>query len=202
MYHARLGIDLDGVIAEFVESYVEFINKVKGTCFTKEQAHQSWNFTDSLGLSNEEEKYFMKSFINSGRFKLLKVLEQAKESIIELSSFYRLFAVTSRPNDYWLDTNVWMRKHFGPYFHGVIFLTSGKSKGEVCREYGIRALIEDSEKHALSAVNNGVFVFLIDYPHNRGIETKIPEEKRHLLIRVRDIREATDILTKQRLKLF
>ncbi|MEM4296507.1 MAG: NIF family HAD-type phosphatase [Candidatus Anstonellales archaeon] len=165
----KLAVDIDGVLANFLQAFLDFFNALKGTGY-KEYHICHWEFSKCFGITKEEERRLLDNFYASGKLKQLTCLPYAKEAIKELSKIYEIYALTSRHNSLYSDTIFWIRTHF-PEIKDVFFLDKTRNSKEIiCREIGIKILVEDNKDFAFKAAQNGIFVLLMDKPYNKGLE--------------------------------
>lgn len=171
----NIGIDVDEVLAEMVEAFLEYHNHTYGTNYVKKDMF-SYSFHKVLGGTEEETKKKILDFFTTDFFYDLKLVAGAKEGIASLAKNYQLSVITARPHLIRQQTEQLIAKHFPNYFstithtnewHGV-----GKAlrKSEVCTEKNISVMVDDSLKHAIDCASKGIYVLLADfgYPWNQA----------------------------------
>jgi len=148
----KIGIDIDGVIAEFIEPFLKFYNHKHKTHFRRED-FKSFNLWETLGITKAQstsavdEFYLTEHFRNIapvpgsiyGVYSLIKNL--GNEGII----------ITSRPSEIEPDTRNWIKEYF-PILSDVCFVNNPAiindsrtaTKADICSKLGIDFLIEDN----------------------------------------------------------
>ncbi len=168
----KLAIDIDEVLAEFLESLLTYHNGKHKTNWRKEDFH-SYHFWKVWGGTIQQAIDKCSDFFETDNFTNLEPVKGSIESIKELSKQQDLYDVTSRPYKIENKTRVWLNKHFGDVFQEVHF-TNGyvgtdvpsRTKLEICKEIGTEILIEDSIDYAKQCCNE-IKVILINKPWNQ-----------------------------------
>ena len=126
----------------------------------------------------------------------MSLCEMSYDSIYELSKENEIYFITSRFNNI-KATLESIEKNFKGLYTDVIFSsnpyvkTPGKSKGEICKEYCIEFMIEDSKEHAIECAQKGVKTFLLDKPWNKDYDSH------ENFIKVKDWNEIFEKLNKK-----
>ena len=166
----KIGCDLDEVIVEFIKKFIDFYNHEIGSNLKFEDWKKYW-FRDVVGISKEEERKWINNFYDSGFFDDISLVEGALEGITQLAKDSEMFVVTSRPLRYKEKTD----KFFNKYLKNLCKLVyargdngeeldKGLDKGIICRDLGIKLMIEDHMDYALNCSVNGVETFLLTKP--------------------------------------
>ena len=161
----RIGIDLDGVIADFPNNFIE-VAKVFG--------YQAKADALNMGLPRQRFLAIYNHMIHNGYFDTMKPYPGAVETLKEWKrQGHEIFYITRRrpayPDDkaerlHQLQTKTWlMRCHFPP---GVVEFTQDKLA--YCLANEITVLIEDYLGDCLKWLGKGVKVYLVDRPWNQG----------------------------------
>ncbi len=170
----KIGIDIDEVLASFVEGLFDYHNKLRGTHFDKKDITSNF-FSDYAGLSKEETNVFLNEFFNSADNQAIETVDGAKETIKRLKD-YTLYAITIRPEHWRAQTEEWIMAQFGDAFAHVYMLgVEASSEGGVVRtkdglavELGLDLFIEDSLSTAKKIAEKGIPVILLDKKWNQG----------------------------------
>jgi uncharacterized HAD superfamily protein len=167
----KIGIDIDEVVVEFVRGYIKILAR-KGIAAEYEKTH-SYNFWESYPITRDEAIKFADELFESEYFDTLELVSGAKEAINKLEKNNELFFITSRPNYIKIKTQKFIEEHFpnsniSLIFSGDFHKSNGKTKAEICKDLGIKILIEDNKKYALECANNGIKTFLINKPWNKN----------------------------------
>ncbi|MEW6295221.1 MAG: hypothetical protein AB1467_02900 [Candidatus Diapherotrites archaeon] len=173
-----IAIDLDEVLAEFIESFIEFHNAVYGTKLKRNQI-KSYGLWEALGCSREEGINKVIEFHKTRYFKNIKPVEGAIEGVKKLGRKNELIVITSRQEDIYEDTKEWVSKYFPQSFSTIYFTSSyftKKSfnkensliKSRLCSELNVGLLIEDSLDEATACSSEKTKVLLFDCPWNHS----------------------------------
>ena len=172
-----IGVDIDGVLAEFVQAFAEYYNSKHGTKVSKEHFF-SYNFWEVLGGTRESAVREVMQFYETAYFRGIQPIRGSQEGVAALSQ-HQLVVITSRPHVVHDETKKWVERHFPQMFKGI-YLTNewseaGKSqmKPDVCLELGVDVMIEDSLEYAVQCAGKGLMVLLLNQPWNRASE--LPE---------------------------
>ena len=171
----KIGIDIDDVVAEFIEKYLEFYKKNYGPkIFYKDFVdYRIWKMTN---LSKEEAYQSVYNFYNSSLFDEIKLLEGVQDSVKTLSKNHEIIFITSRPNLLRGKTNIFLKNHFPEINFKTLFSgewshhnQEAKSKGKICLDNQISFMIEDNHTYAEDCAEKGIKVFLLDKPWNQEV---------------------------------
>jgi len=172
-----IGIDIDEVLAEFLEAYCNFFNEKYGTKFTWENFH-SYSFWKVAGGTREETTNDVHEFHKTKYFSKINPVEGSIEAINELKNGNTLYAVSSRQDHLLSDTTQWLEKHYPKMFDGI-YLTNHlaksqpkKTKKEICAILKVDVLIEDQPKFAVECALENRTVILFDKPWNKAFSAK------------------------------
>lgn len=159
----RIGIDIDGVVADSFPAWLDELNTYfhrNVPAITDYQIHSlfnvSWDEMDYF-FSSQKEKLFM----------MPEPVRGAKEGIENvLAAGHEIVYVTARWPDEEPVTRKWMKKFAIP--HQEILFTGYKSKAEVVEEKGLELFIEDYLVNAEQIAETGIPVLLLDSIYNQG----------------------------------
>ncbi len=190
----NIGVDIDEVVAEFLDSFNDFLKNEKGILRTKEQyGDQNW----FEWLPPEQKDQIVEEFRQSHYFSDMPVVSDAQKSLTELAKTNTIFFVTSRAVDIKDKTHAWLKNNFA-IPHTVLHAhnhwaaahkTVPTSKVEFCKQHNIDFIVEDGAAFSLQCANGGIPVILFDRPWNR----KLPNHP--LITRVHNWTEAIAIIT-------
>ena len=86
-----------------------------------------------------------------------------------------IIIITSRPLIFKERTEIWLKKHF-PKVHYTLIHSNDfhstnktKSKADVCKELGIKIMIEDQDRYSLECAQSGIKVVLFDKAWNQSV---------------------------------
>jgi len=167
-----IAIDLDDVLANSLQSFVDFYNE-KYNGDLKCEDFTAFTLNEIKGMPLDEEAKLLTEYDESKYYDQIMPMKNAKETIQKLSQNNKLVIVTSRPDKKEEKTKKWLKQHIGDFaeVHFMRQTYSGKNKtktkGEICKEIGAEYLIEDNLDYAKSCIEKGVKVLLFDYPWNQ-----------------------------------
>lgn len=163
----KIGIDLDDVVFDSMNEFLKILKETHRIIFDFKEIN-SYSLHEIFNLTKEDIEKIMKKvdWIN------LTTLETSKESILSLSKNHKIYFITSRTFEEGTEES--LTKHFSEFDFKLFFSsnphagTSGKSKGEICEEFGIDLMIEDNYEHCLSCAEKGIKTFLLEKPWNKN----------------------------------
>jgi len=166
----KIGVDIDEVVVEFFRKYLELFNK-KFNHNLKFEDITSFHIWDVVNIPKEASLELIREFYDSEDFYTLPLVDGAKDALGELSQKYKIYFITSRPEQVREKTFNFLKKHlekliFSLHFSGGVW-GEHKSKGEICEELGIDVFIEDNFDYALDCAKRGIKTFLMDKPWNQ-----------------------------------
>lgn len=175
----RIGIDLDDVLVQFLPSLIEFHNNKYGTDLKLDQ-FASYQFWETWGGTKEEAIQKVYDFHKTPYFSNMPPVIGSQDAIKSLSEKHELYVITSRQNDVAILTRKSVQTHFPDSFSEINFTnhysqnSHSRTKKEICDSLGIDIMIEDSADYAISCLDNGRKIFLINQPWN--VKRFIPQE--------------------------
>jgi uncharacterized HAD superfamily protein len=187
-----LAVDIDGVLADYVTGYFDFLfhNDYIAEHFLIDTA--TYNLSERFGMNKADEEKAKREFQEGGGFVSLPVFPDALETLNWARELgYKIALVSARPyleiRRIHSDTINWLDKNKIPY--DAIFW--GKDKADIvfANLYPIEPtwFVEDRDKHAIELANEGIPVLLMDRPYNQGVH----HEK---IIRVSGWRDIAEII--------
>lgn len=197
-----IAIDIDDVVAEFCPAFCDFLRERRGLEVLPEDYREDW--VDWLGLSIQGCKDLADELFGDKSFYLsLPVLPGTRRVLGQLKDRYEIVAMTSRRTSAKQTTRKWLDKNLENMVGEIYFLGAyddlaqkdlkewphNFTKGDLCREVGVKCLIDDQPKHCLSVAEAGIDAVLFgDYGWNRQVE------ERGRLMRVKGWREVGRVL--------
>jgi len=171
-----LAVDIDGVIADYVDGYERFLIEDNWP-LSNIPDHSSYNLAEVYGIPKDIEEEAKRKFQEFGGFKWLSVFDDSRECLEWARELgYKIVLVSARPyleiRRIYSDTLFWLENNGIPY--DAIFW--GKDKADIIFSnlYPVMPtwFIEDRDKHAIELANEGILVLLIDRPYNQGVKHK------------------------------
>ena len=132
-----IGIDLDEVLADFINSFLKFYNKKNKTSFRRNKisCYNIWKIWEETQEKIMGDIY---DFYKTHYFENIKPVAGAIDGIDILSQKHELKIITSRQNDIKLKTEDWIEKNFPNKFSKIHFANhfapsgSNIKKLEIC----------------------------------------------------------------------
>ena len=187
----KIGVDIDEVVASFMKEYLRYHNLKHNSSYVLEDI-TSYNLWEcGVHSSKKESVDEVNEFQNTIYFDSIGLIEGAKEGLSNILKKYFPFFITSRPSRLKNKTKLFFHKNF--QMNGCDFIFSaeiygGKTKAEICRELGLRTMIEDHPLYALDCAKNGIKTLLLDKPWNKNYE------KHENILKVNNWKEIGEIL--------
>jgi uncharacterized HAD superfamily protein len=178
-----IAVDADMVLFNYVGEFCDWHNKRHGTDWSLSDI-SLYDVAAVFGLSADELQARFDVF-NADNLANLFPIDGAKEALTELALKHKLVCVSSRPLKTREATLVSLSKHF-PDIFSDLHLTGQSlnlskvheiTKGTLCRDLGVKHMIEDGLEHALeirkTSPNTQVWLFG-NYAWNKP-KDKLPE---------------------------
>ncbi|HIG51862.1 TPA: hypothetical protein EYQ19_00300 [Candidatus Pacearchaeota archaeon] len=168
----RIGIDLDEILAEWMNSFIDFHNINYGTNLERKDFY-TFDLWKPLDIKRGEERERINNFSKSDFYRNISPVEGSIEGIDNLQN-NELFIVTGRKNKNKSATLDWIDKYFPNKFEDVLFSdycsikNNIDKKAEICSNLGIGFMIEDNGEWAHKCASSGIRTFLLDKEWNRG----------------------------------
>ena len=160
----NLGFDIDGVISDFVKTFIELVEK-RYDLRLKETDIYCHDLDLVLGISKEERNELIRKTIN----KDLTLNLGAKETIEKLyTEGDRIFILTARPHDLVEVTKAWLKKMGIPYTE-LIQLNEGE---KYLAKVNLDLMVEDNLEDAIGWSNRVKNVLVYDHPWNQTFNIK------------------------------
>jgi hypothetical protein len=160
----NLGFDIDGVIADFVKTFIELVWK-RYNVSLKETDIYCHDLDLVLGISKEEKNELIRETIRED----LAVYLGAKETIEKLHrEGHRIFILTARPHDLIEMTKTWLEKKGIPYTE-LIQLNQGEKH---LAKIDLDLIVEDNLEDALGWSKKVKNVLIYDHPWNQTLNIK------------------------------
>lgn len=188
----RIGVDIDGTLADNLRAFVTAFNKVTGKNLTTDDIYD-FDLSLVYGITPQEveqvfhdhaERVFARVPVMAGARNVLTKLKKAGVEI---------FVVTARNPKFRELTTAWLEKNRLPVDH-LIF---EGDKGLACELFGLELFIDDNLDNALRVKNAGAVSLLMDAPYNRNVDPAIYGIKR--IVRWPEMLAVAETLIRKRL---
>lgn len=194
-----VGVDIDGVLADYPRSFVEFINKETGSKYHWRDI-KDYNISDQLikmGLHPLDAVRLKHLYRDSGQKRFIPVVEGARQFLEELKYMgYIVVLLTSRPvNEYkriFADTQYWLAEN-KLHYDAILF---DEAKGErLVKEFGkdkVEFFVDDVAGFANGISEAGFRCYLINKPYNEDVpvHTKVirTDDLHEVILRTRHLK--------------
>lgn len=169
----RIGIDLDDVLLDFGNAFLEFHNARYSTSQKREDMNtffmeKIWNITQEEVNQRIADFYLSEAHSKAGP------VAGAIEAINILRKNHELFVVTAKPLSIKSVVDTWMLKYFPNVFKAIFFTRvdradkNPRKKSDICKELQISVFIDDALHNAEDLAASNIRVFLLDCPWNQG----------------------------------
>jgi len=167
-----VGIDLDGCIANYPQSYYDFIFKKIGKKIEDDGSYKIYdNVAKALG--ERKAKLLKHEYRESGQKKFVSCINEPDKITSKLKKLgYKIIILSSRPCKEYPriaeDTMFWLKNNNIKY--DALFFDENKDEKIIQKFPKLNFMIEDHGDNALKIAKRGYKVFLVDKPYNRGIK--------------------------------
>lgn len=160
----KIGVDIDGVLANSLPLWVTELNKF----FNKNKQLEEIRLCEihkTYGVTFNELKLFLE---RKGRFLMSEPAPVTGSSYYlgKLKKHHEICIITARDKRYYQETHNWLKKNNLPY--DELLMLGNHEKKEFCLERDVKALIEDTLEIGIKVSAAGIPVLLMDAPYNRG----------------------------------
>lgn len=171
-----IGVDVDGVLANFFTAYEDLVIKIDGQdrfpARYPDALPPVWNWPQHYGYSEAVIAEAWRHIKGSGRFwNALKPLPGAEEFLNALDNLdLEVYFITDRPGLYaQFQTSIWLERMGFPNASVVI---SRKGKGAACDALSVTHYIDDKGENIENVNENspGTEAFLLAYPYNKDFQ--------------------------------
>lgn len=174
----KIGIDIDEILANTLESILVYYNEIHKTSYKRED-FATYNYWETWGGTKDEAIAFVRSFFETENLYKIPPISGAYEELLKLKNLgYKFFAVTGRSSKYEIQTLEWISKYYPNIFLGTYFThylnvdCATTKKSDICKQLGIDILVEDDEYHISDCANAGIKVIFLDCPWNKKVNFK------------------------------
>jgi len=159
-----IGLDIDGVIVDFVSSTLPLISEVSNRPVTyADVTHR--DLTKFLNINEEKAAYIWEQIINTDLLQSSPPISGAIEGISALGQ-HEIWLVTGRPASMQSLTLSWLNEN-GINYDRIIF-DSSKTEGNLSLERKCNIFVEDQLEVACLLAVAGIFTILFNQPWNQA----------------------------------
>jgi len=176
----KIGIDVDEVIAEFMDSFLKFYNHKHKTHFRRED-FKSYNLWETLGVSKDQTTLAANEFYDTDYFRNITPVHGSIYGVYSLNKKMgnEVVIITARPPEIENSTISWIKEYF-PILSDIYFVHNSaisgdaraSTKGDICSRLGIDILIEDNLTfvNEVRQLSEKTKVLVYECPWNKGKE--------------------------------
>ena len=177
----RIGIDIDGVIADFVGTFAPMFKKIGGCDFDQ---IVNYNFKNNTrGIDQGYAKLWGEQVESGKIYEQLKPVEGSKEFFCELFQKHEIILISSREEQFREVTENWLKRKGIAY--NELELVGHDLRGKIDKMCTCDVVFEDQLEVARIVAARGITVVLLDYPWNSISDN---------VIRVKDWKEVREKL--------
>ena len=170
----KIGIDIDNVLSNFNDVLLNEYKKHDNAINGKGIVHQDLYIRDMFNWDKEYEKNFYKENIEYFASLFEPIEECSKYVKLLKEEGNTIYIISGRDNGEYSNpykmTIDWLKKY--DIVYDKLFLVdayNSHSKTEICLEYNIDVMIDDSKRMCKDIKDNGIRALLMDTPYNRDI---------------------------------
>jgi len=160
----RIGVDIDGVLADSLPLWVEELNRFFNKGKRLEEIHL-FDICQTYEITGEELSKFLD---RRGRYLMTAPppVAGAPYYLSRIKQYHEIYIITAREEQYGRETQEWLKKHELPY--DDLLLLGNHDKKEACLAKKLHVMVEDTLEIGVDVSAAGVPVLLMDAPYNRG----------------------------------
>jgi uncharacterized HAD superfamily protein len=159
-----IGVDLDGVLVDFNEAFLNCINNKNATNWAKHHVTH-YDYQYCIGIEEKEVYETFANMASDGSYARLNPMPLHR--LVNLLPG-RVHLVTHRVATLQADTRSWLNEHKVHKYEKLVHVVGSKAN-YIRSEYGrFNYFIEDSLKNALDVSEVCDTVFLVDHPYNQA----------------------------------
>ena len=163
MRRLRIGIDIDGVIVDYVTASLPLLSEICGRPISYQEFY-SRNVGEVLNIDKKEETYFWEQVFFTDLLRFAPPIEGAIEGLNLLYN-HDVWLITGRPSSMRNLSLSWLKENYINY-DNIVF-DSNKTAGKLLVERECDVFIEDQLEVASAIAEEGVFTILLDQPWNQ-----------------------------------
>jgi len=172
-----IGVDIDGVLADYTKGFVSFIEEETGTDLSNYQQKTYNLYNDLAGLAGsiDELKVLKHKYRSSGYKQTIPIISGATKGLKDLKEKgYTIVLLTSRPYKQYprmfADTITWLKKN--NFIYDAILWDEDKEERIIKEFPNMKFMVEDCYDFAKKIADKGYKVCLLDKPYNQGPKHK------------------------------
>jgi 5'(3')-deoxyribonucleotidase len=170
---ARIGLDVDGVLADFNAGYIQLFNSLTGKDIPLDYMPETWFYEEALGIPKVTVDKALEIIQDPESGFWLSLDKLAEPDLDRLCYQNEVYFVTTRPGeDAKRQTEEWLSMHFGMSYPTVLI---SDDKGAIARGLKLDVFIDDRDMNlwAVKGASPATTCYVLDYPYNRSVDSAI-----------------------------
>jgi uncharacterized HAD superfamily protein len=166
----KIGIDIDGVLANFNSAYIRLLGRIGGKYVDTSYQPTQWSYETDLGFDGETVHMAWEEIKKGGFWYSLDPLADVLD-LPDICEDHDVYFITQRPGKYAkLESEDWLREHYGVDVPTVLITESGK--GPIVKALDLDLFIDDRDKNILDVRRESprTHCFIVDRPYNRTFD--------------------------------
>lgn len=172
----RIGVDIDGVLADFNSAYIDLCIAVAGADYFPPRPFDipTWNYPEFYSYTDAEVSRVWRAIEDDASFwRDLKAYDDAREALGKLALLELgnadVYFVTSRPGQTAKEqTEAWLRMH--GWDRATVLISS--AKGAVAKALKLTHYVDDRDLNCVDVrdTSPSTAVYVVDRPWNRNLQ--------------------------------
>jgi uncharacterized HAD superfamily protein len=164
MGHLIIGLDIDGVIVDYVHHVLPLLSEICNRTVNYEDITHR-DITKCLSIDEKKAAYFWEQIFNTDLLLHSAPIKGALEGLSALRR-HEIWLITGRPATMRNLTLSWLNKNSVKY--DQIVFDSDKTAGNLSLERDCSVFVEDQLEVGVSLAEAGIFTLLLDQPWNQA----------------------------------
>lgn len=162
MKKTGIGIDIDGTLTD-PSYFIPYLNEYFKKEIRTDMPHV-YDYAELYGTTAEEIHYYL-AHVNSNLMFESHLLNNAKETVLELAERNDVYIITARQKELYDRTRRWLDMRGLGKIELLCLGTPDKSP--VAKELGVQYFLEDHPTASVTIADSGINVYLMDAPYNQ-----------------------------------
>jgi len=165
-----IGTDFDGIITDTDPVFREYIKRVTGKQFYREQITKYF-YEECLPITKEDVSKAYELMLVENVWSRMELVDGSRDTLIELAKKFDIVVITARPADARGQSEDFLKRKGIP-FKEIHFIKEGDNKINLIKQFPFKleAFIEDRLDFARGIALSGIKTYMLDYPWNRCTE--------------------------------
>jgi len=165
-----IGTDFDGVITDTDPVFREYIKRVTGKQFYREQITKYF-YEECLPITKEDMSRAYELMLEENVWSRMELVDGSRDTLVELAKKFDIVIITARPADARSQSEEFLKRKGIP-FKEIHFIKEGDNKINLIKKFPFKleAFIEDRLDFARGIALSGIKTYMLDYPWNRNCE--------------------------------